>query len=255
MSLFDNIKARAGIGNAKVDTRIHEVKVRQGGLVTGEVVIKGGSVEQEINAISLSVETTVLVEQDDRKYRQNQQIQRIKVSDALTIGTKEEKTLPFSFTLSYETPMSIGKNEVWIDTVVDVPFALDPKDKDYLEVTGTELAGKVLEAIQQLGFTLKTAANLKSRQTKTGLVQEFEFYPGQDFKRHFTELEVIFVSDVSGTTVYIEMDHKAKGLGGLLAQALEMDESRLSIHWEQRNKSSVSEIAQELRDVLLQNIR
>jgi sporulation-control protein len=255
MSFFDKVKASAGIGNAKVDTKVNATKVKQGGLVTGEVLIVGGAVDQEINAVTLSVETSVLVEQDDRKFHQNLQLQRVKVSDTLTIRAKEEKILPFSFTLSYEAPMSIGKSEVWIDTGLDVSFAVDPKDKDYIEVAGTEAAEKVLAAIQQLGFTLKSAKNIKSRQTKSGLVQEFEFYPGTDFKKHFSELELIFLSDATGTTVYIEMDHKAKGLGGLLAQALDMDESRLSIHFEKRDTASVSEVARELRDVLLNNAR
>ncbi|TWT25891.1 sporulation protein [Planomicrobium sp. CPCC 101110] len=255
MSFFDKVKASAGIGNAKVDTRINTPKVKQGGQVAGEIVIKGGSVEQPINSISISIETSVLVEQDDRKYRQDFQIQHVKVSDALTIAAKDEKVLPFSFALSYEIPMTIGKNDVWLDTVLDVPFALDPKDKDYIEVAGTEAAEKVLAAIRELGFTLKSAANLKSRQTKSGFVQEFEFYPGPDFKKHFTELELIFLSDTTGTTVYIEMDHKAKGLGGLLAQALDMDESRLSVRFEKRDSASVSEVARKLRDTLLKNVR
>jgi sporulation-control protein len=255
MSFFDKVKASAGIGNAKVDTRLFETAVRQGGLVTGEVLIVGGAVEQHINAITISVETSVLVEQDDRKYRQDQEIQRVKVSDALTIGAKEEKTLPFSFNLSYETPMTMGKKEVWLDTAMDVSFAVDPKDRDYLEVAGTEAAETVLAAIQQLGFTLKSASNLKSRQTKSGVVQEFEFYPGSDFRKHFSELELIFLSDASGTTVFIEMDHKAKGLGGLLAQALDMDESRLSIHFDKRSAADVSKVAYQLREVLLNNTR
>ncbi|TWT14353.1 sporulation protein [Planomicrobium sp. CPCC 101079] len=255
MSLFDKVKASAGIGNAKVDTRISNSTAKQGGQVAGEVVIKGGSVEQQINSISISVETSVLVEHDDRKYRQDFQIQRVKVSEALTIGAKEEKVLPFSFTLSYEAPITTGKSEVWLDTVLDVPFAVDPKDKDGIKVAGTEAAEKMLAAIQELGFTLKSVTNLKSRQTKSGLVQEFEFYPSPDFRKHFTELEVIFLSDTTGTTVFIEMDHKAKGLGGLLAQALDMDESRLSMRIEKRDTSSVTELARELRDVLLRNVR
>ncbi|WKA53085.1 sporulation protein [Planococcus shixiaomingii] len=255
MSFFDKVKAGVGIGNAKVDTQVKEVNVRQGGLVTGDVVIKGGAVEQQINAITLSVETSVVVEQDDRKYQQDLQIQRVKVSDALTIGPKEEKIVPFSFALSYEAPITVSKSKVWIDTVLDVPFAIDPKDKDYLEVAGIQAAETILAAIEQLGFTLKSATNIKSRQTKSGLVQEFEFYPGTDFKKHFSELELIFLSDAKGTTVYIEMDHKAKGLGGLLAQALDMDESRLSIHFEKREASSVSEVARQLRELLLNNAR
>ncbi|PSL41781.1 sporulation-control protein [Planomicrobium soli] len=255
MSFFDKVKASAGIGHAKVDTRLNETKVRQGGLLTGEVLIVGGSVEQKINSIFLSVETSVLVENDDRKYRQNLQIQRVKVSDAVIIAAKEEKALPFSFTLSHEAPITSGRKEVWLDTAGDVSFAIDPKDKDFIEVSGTEVAEKVLEAINQLGFTLKSSTNLKSRQTKSGLVQEFEFFPGADFRRHFTELEIIFISDIAGTTVYVEMDHKAKGLGGLLAQALDMDESRISLRFEKRDPLGVTEISRELRTVLLDNVR
>ncbi|MGI2326859.1 sporulation protein [Planococcus sp. YIM B11945] len=255
MSFFDKVKASAGIGNAKVDTIVNGASVKQGGQVAGEVRILGGAVEQQINAIYLAVETSVLIEHDDRKYRQDMEIQRHKVSEGFVIGAKEEKVIPFSFALSYETPMTVGKTEVWLNTVLDVPFAVDPKDRDYLQVGGTDAAETLLAAVQQLGFTTKAVTNLKSRQTKSGVVQEFEFYPGSDFRRHFSELELLLLSDATGTSVYIEMDHKAKGLGGLLAQALDMDESRLSIRFSRNDMISTSKAAQEIREVLLSNVR
>ncbi|AQQ53456.1 sporulation protein [Planococcus lenghuensis] len=255
MSFLNKIRASAGMGNAKVDARVNEARVQQGGTVTGEVFIVGGAVDQKINGLYIWVMTQVLVEQDDRKFLQDAEIQRVNVSDAFTISAKEEKIIPFSFELSPETPLTVGKSEVWLKTVMDVPFAVDPKDKDYLEVTGNEAVERVLAAAKQLGFTVKKVTNLKSRRTRSGVAQEFEFYPGSEFRQHFSELELIFATDATGTTVYIEMDHKAKGLGGFLAAAMDMDESRMTLRYDSGRMGGVSQVADELRDTLLANAR
>ncbi|WP_088006896.1 sporulation protein [Indiicoccus explosivorum] len=247
MTFFDKVRASAGMGNAKVDARVKETRVRQGGSVSGEVFIAGGAVEQTINGVYISVMTQVLVEHDDRKFMQDLEIQRQKVSDSLVIGAKEEKTLPFAFDLSPETPMTVGQSDVWLKTALDVPFAVDPKDKDHLEVSGNEAAKTVLAAVEQLGFSMKKVTNLKSRRTRTGVVQEFEFYPGSEFRGDFSELELVFIPDKSGTTVFLELDHKAKGLGGLLAAAMDMDESRTSVRFTNGSIGSVREVAEGLR--------
>lgn len=255
MSFFDKVRASAGKGNAKVDTRVTEPKVQQAGAVTGEVFVVGGSVDQKINGLYIWVMTRVLVEHDDKKYLQDMEIQRVKVNDAFTIGSKEEKKIPFSFDLFPETPLTVGQSEVWLKTVMDVSFAVDPKDKDYLQVTGNTAVETVLEAVKQLGFTVKKVTNLKSRKTRSGVAQEFEFYPGSEFRGHFSELELLFAPDAAGTTVYMEIDHKAKGLGGFLAAAMDMDESRITLRYDSGRMGSVTEVARELRDTLLTNAR
>ncbi len=255
MSFFDKVRASAGVGNAKVDARVENSTVKQGGPVNGEVLIVGGSVDQKVNGLYISVMTQVIVEQDDRKFLQDTEIQRIKVSDTFTIAAKEEKSLPLSFILSPEAPMTQGKSQVWLKTVMDVPFAVDPKDKDYLTVNGSESVEAVLAAVKQLGFSVKKITNLRSRKTASGVIQEFEFHPGSEFRSHFSELELFFISDQTGVTVYVEMDHKAKGLGGFLASAMDMDESRITMRFDNSRAGNVSQIATDIRETLLQHSR
>ncbi len=84
-------------------------------------------------------------------------------------------------------------------------------------------------------------------------VQEFEFYPGGEFRRDLDELEVIFFMNTSSADLRIQVDRRAKGLGGLFAEALDMDESfvRLSISNDDCNQG-IQYVADILRNTIRQ---
>ena len=42
------------------------------------------------------------------------------------IPANENREIPFSFQLPYETPLTYGKSKVWIKTGMDIKNALDP---------------------------------------------------------------------------------------------------------------------------------
>lgn len=46
----------------------------------------------------------------------------------------KKKEIDFQFLLPVHTPPTIGKTKVWIQTGLDVPNAVDPKDRDYINV-------------------------------------------------------------------------------------------------------------------------
>lgn len=51
MSFFKKALASIGVGNAKIDARLEKEDWKQGEEVRGEVVLVGGSVEQQIEEI------------------------------------------------------------------------------------------------------------------------------------------------------------------------------------------------------------
>lgn len=247
----DKLNTSSEVGNAKVDAYVTQSKIKQGSTLSGEVYIVGGEAEQEINGVYISVMTSVLVEENGKKSIQDVEIQRFKASEGFTISPKEKKSIPFSFILSPETPMTVKRIEVWLKTMLDVPFECNPRDKDYIHVLGTEAAEKILSAVQQLDFAIKKVTNLKSRRTYNGVIQEFEFYAGGEFKKHFSEMELVLLSDGSGTTAYIEVGPEAEGTKGLLAQALDQNESKLFLHYRYGDIPSVEKISNHLHDLLL----
>lgn len=133
---------------------------------------------------------------------------------------------------------------------MDVPNAVDPKDRDFIQVEPHRNMGAVLEALRnELGFRLKSAEMEYSRRYR--YVQEFEFSPGHEFKRDLDELEVMFFMKEGGLELVLQVDRRAKGLGGLFAEALEMDESSTRVSFtDSEINQGVQAVADKLRNTI-----
>lgn len=236
MSFFNKVLASFGIGGAKVDTKLEKSTYTAGETMKGEVEIYGGSLEQQVDSIYLTINTTYMKELDDRKYTQVAEVQKYKVNEPFTIGVNETKVIPFAIELPINTPVTLGKTQVWVSTGLDIKNAADPEDKDFIEVRPSKLAGQILGAVEQLGFGLRKAeceqASKKIR-TPYPFVQEFEFIPTSGaFRGKLDEVEIVFLSQSEQSAeILMQVDRKARGFGGFLSEAFEMDEShiRLSI--------------------------
>lgn len=229
MSLFNKVLASVGIGAATVDTKLEKSSYTAGEVMRGEIEVRGGNVAQQIETIYLSVYTTFIREANDKKYTDKAAISKVKVADPFLIQAGENKRLPFSLTLPLDTPITVGKTKVWVQTELDIKNAIDPEDKDYIDVKPSKLAASVLDAVKGLGFRLrKTECEQASARFRGHypFMQEFEFAPTGTFRSHLDELEVVFLSQSKhAVEVLLQIDRKVKGLGSLFAEALDMDES------------------------------
>lgn len=232
MSLFNKVFASIGIGAATVDTKLERDTLVPGEAVKGIVEVRGGSVEQQIDAIYLSLYTTYLKESDDRKYTVNALIEQVRLNEPFVIKSQETKQIPFSFELPIDTPISLGRTKIWVQTGLDIKNAVDPTDKDFIKVTPNPLTEAVINVVNDLGFRLREVeceeAPYRIRK-RLPFVQEFEFVPiTGTYRGKLDELEIVFFpSSSSMTDIYMQVDRKARGLGGFLAEALEMDESHV----------------------------
>ncbi|WP_270181926.1 sporulation protein [Alkalihalobacillus sp. CinArs1] len=221
--MFKKFLASVGVGAAKVDTQLEKDYFVPGETVNGKVVIKGGEIEQSIDAIHIFLMTEAIREVDDKKVREKVALKKYKVADQEKISEGETKEIPFSIQLPYDTPASLGRLPVWFETGLDIPMALDPKDRDLIQVSPHPHVKKVIEALESyLGFHVK---KVEMEQSRYGYVQEFEFTPSGKYRAYLDELEVIFFLHDNHLDVMLEVDRRARGLGGLFAEALEMDES------------------------------
>ncbi|MCM3588028.1 sporulation protein [Mesobacillus maritimus] len=234
MSLFNKALASIGIGSAKVDTKLENATVAVGEELRGVVNIQGGNTEQKIDEIFLSLHTTYLKEVNDRKQNIPVVIDRFRITESFTIGQGETKKIPFSFILPLDVPISIGRTKVWVTTSLDIKNAVDPKDKDYLKIIPNRMIGEVLNVIENLGFRLREAdceqASYRLRK-RMPFIQEFEYVPvNGPFRGRLDELELVFFQVSQDTLeIFMQVDRKARGLGGFLAEALERDESNLRL--------------------------
>jgi sporulation-control protein len=233
MSLFNKVFASIGIGSAKVDTILEKDTLMIGEEVKGVVNVKGGNVEQDIDSIYLSLHTTYIRESNDRKYTDTLNLGTFKITESFTIKPNESKQLPFTFLLPIDTPMTFGKTKVWIQTGLDIKNAVDPTDKDMIKIVPNPLISAVFHSLSDLGFQFRKADCEKAPyffKQRLPIIQEFEFVPTHGpFRGKLDELEIVFYNQSKDSTnIFMEVDRKARGISGLLAEALEIDESKIS---------------------------
>lgn len=217
------VLASIGIGNASVDTVLPSETVRPGETVDAQVHITGGDAEQEVGAIRFELETRFLT---DEGY-QDADIDRFTLAEGLTISPGQEEVRDVTFDIPYETPVTLGNIQVWVETELDIEMAVDPEDKDYLDVRPTPRLQAVFDAMEALGFTLHSAeceADPYGRYTGgQRFVQEFEFRPtGGRFRGDFDEIELVAKPGPDELELFLEIDRR----GGLLSEMTETDETK-----------------------------
>lgn len=233
MGFFNKVLASVGIGSAKVDTKLVRGAFTHGDAVEGVVEITGGTVEQTIDTIRVSLVTNYTVESNDRKHTESAVILNHLVSDGLVIEPKGFKSIPFSFTLPYSTPITEHKSKVWVHTELGIPHTLNPKDSDYISVAPSKLMTVVLDSVEELGFRLREVENEYSHRGNLSFIQEFEFYPVSGrFRGKLDELELVFSNVTDGSLdIHMQVDRKVRGISSLISEKLGLDETlvRLTI--------------------------
>lgn len=226
MDFFQKALATVGIGAAKVDTRLSQSSFVPGDQMTGEIHIQGGNVAQDLDAIYLAVATRYKRESGDSTYYAEHVLARHQLAERTVIEPQQNRVVPFTVRLPEETPVTVHKVPVYLKTGLDIPGALDPKDQDYIQVQPHPLMTQVLSAVEALGFQL---VKVDCEHSRLGIlshpfVQEFEFRPIGEYRRHLQELELIFRLQGETLDVFLELDRRVRGLSGLFDAAFDMNE-------------------------------
>ncbi|NOH97921.1 sporulation protein [Vibrio sp. 99-70-13A1] len=213
--MLNKLKASLGIGAAKVDTVLDSIEVFQGGELSGTVNIVGGDVEQQIDAINIVLNTEVKVETEDSTSYENFSLGRIQAVDAFVIQPGETKQVPFRMLLNDETPvtaLNASKNQshVWVETTLDIDFAIDPKDRDFVVVKPLPAVAKIIQAIEASGMSMVKAdvekgfLNGNTFASRSGCYQEIEFRSGGFVNTK--EIELSFIVEGAVINCLAEID-------------------------------------------------
>ncbi|MFC4766671.1 sporulation protein [Effusibacillus consociatus] len=257
MSFFKRALASIGIGSAQVNAHLEKTAYQVGEEVRGVATVEGGNADQQIDNIYMYVMTQYSKEENDRKVKLNGVVGKFLVSAPFSLKAGETKEIPFAFVLPYETPVTQGRIPVWIETGLDIPSAVDPKDTDVVQVLPSTLQTVVLDAVNSLGFRLrKTDCEYSRVRHSHPFVQEFEFVPaGGPFRGHLDELEVVFLSgDADAVEVLLQVDKKARGLFGGLQESLGLDERyvRFTVTSELAHSGSLTA---QIQNIIERNLR
>lgn len=228
--MLNKLLQSIGIGSAKVDTVLFDRSCTPGGAIEGEVRICGGSSAQDIETIDLAIMTDYEIEVDDHKVTRSVEVSRMRLTDRFTVQAGQELVMPLRIPVPLNTPASLGKSRVWVQTGLDIKSAVDPQDRDLLDVVPHPLVAAFLSSAERLGFRLHQVDSEKAgyRNAGTGLpfVQEFEFKPvSGEFRGRLDELEAVFSVSEAGVNVMLQVDRRVRGLASFLSESMGMDES------------------------------
>ncbi|WP_122034946.1 sporulation protein [Aliivibrio sp. EL58] len=202
--MFKKLKASLGIGAAKVDTILENPELFQGDTLIGTVHIQGGDVEQQIDAIHLKLNTEVKVENDNGTSYQTLTLFHTQAVNPFVIQAGEKQEMRFTIKLPDETPitaLNVRNNhcDVWVETVLDIDFAIDPTDRDLLIVKPMTVAATIIHQIEQAGFSMVKAdveqgyLNGGHFKSHSGGYQEIEFRSSGFINKK--EIELSFILD------------------------------------------------------------
>jgi len=233
MSFMKKMLSSIGIGNAKVDTVLTQNQFAPGDTLSATVHIKGGKIEQHIDEIYLSLHCNYLEEDDDSVTERTATLEHYKLGESLVILPGQDHQVEVDLNLPFECPLSLGKTQVWLQTGLDVSNAVDPKDRDPITIVPDAILDGFLRAIEDMGFRLHSAECEHASPSITGglpFVQEMEFFPEYgDFHGRLDELEIVYRHHGDHVSFWMEVDRRARGFSGFIAEQIGSDETRIHL--------------------------
>ncbi|MER7488575.1 sporulation protein [Streptomyces sp. NPDC126497] len=220
--VFKRLLGSLGVGGPTVDTVLDPGPVRPGGALTGQVHLKGGQAGFDIEGITLELVARVEAEHEEGEREGVVAFDRFTVGGGFRLAEGEERSVPFSVTLPWETPVTELYGQplgvvLGVRTELSVAGARDKGDLDPLTVAPLPAQEAVLEAFGALGFAFRSADLEYGRIGGTGqrlpFYQEIEIVPSPQYADRVNEVEVTFLAGPGGMEVVLEADKR----GGLLS--------------------------------------
>lgn len=193
------VLSHIGIGGAAVDTILPDTDLAPGETVELTVQLEGADTDHEIQGISLTLLTDV--EGDDHT------LAEYRLGEPFTLAAEESQTRTADITLPRSTPVTLGSQEVWLETGLDIDWAVDPTDRDAVEVVPDDHLAALFEALEELGFTREAVGTartdwLDSRE----FAQTFAFEPEPERWPDLDGLTLMPVLRGEDVRVFLEID-------------------------------------------------
>lgn len=226
MSVMKTTLASVGVGAAHVDAVLDTDRVCPGDEITGTVRVHGGRIAQAIEYLGVALMTRYKQHTHDRNAHVNHALSETRVREAFEVAPGDTLEMPFTVQVPWETPVTLGKTQVWLQTALAVSRARDPKGRGSLRVEPNEGMATVLQAFEQLGFTLHKADCARNYHNSENcpFIQQFLFTPGASYADRLTELEIAMTSSPRGVHLWVEADLRTSGVAGVVLRTTKLNE-------------------------------
>ncbi|MFC3883439.1 sporulation protein [Bacillus songklensis] len=207
--MFKKFLAKLGKGAATVDLQFENRPYQIDEVIHGEVVLKGGEVDQQINQLAVKFMMTVTIQNSQSISRK---VDMIPLTGSFVISKKEEKRIPFHYRIPPILPLSRGPVSYYFDTHLDIEGGVDRTDVDYVTIGASKEVQSIFNALSRLGFREKATSGKLDTYG-----QEFEFFSTQLLANQINELEIRFAYVETGIQVWMEVDCRS-GYGEIEAK-------------------------------------
>ncbi|MES9557822.1 MULTISPECIES: sporulation protein [unclassified Streptomyces] len=220
--VFKRLLGSLGVGGPTVDTVLTTGAAAPGGPLSGQVHLKGGSADFDIDHIALELVARVEAEHEEGEEEHVVAFERFTVGGGFRLAEGAQFSVPFTVTLPWETPVTelYGQSlgiVLGVRTELSVAGAKDKGDLDQLAVGPLPVQEVILEAFGRLGFGFRSADLEYGRIGGTGqqlpFYQEIELTPPPQYAHAVNEIEVTFLATAGGMEVVLEADRR----GGLFS--------------------------------------
>ncbi|MBH0780052.1 sporulation protein [Nocardia bovistercoris] len=215
--MFKKLLAAAGVGGAEVETELFTPGVQPGGVVEGVIRLRGGNVGQDISRIAVEFVTRVEQEYEDHEGVRDMGFGWTHVYGPLHLPAGAPAEFRFGARAPLETPITFYNGRhlpgtvVSVRTVVEIQGAVDAADTDPIGVGALPAQHIVLEALERLGFHLRSAdveaGHIRDSPQQLPFYQEIEFSGSPNYPQ-LNQLEVTFIATEHGMNVVLEADKR-----------------------------------------------
>ncbi|MFJ2055270.1 sporulation protein [Streptomyces sp. NPDC087908] len=215
--VFKRLLGSLGVGGPVVDTVLDPGAAAPGGTLSGQVHLTGGGADFTIEYVALELVARVEAELDDGESEGTVAFERFIVGGNFRLAEGERRSVPFSVTLPWETPITelYGQGlgiALGVRTELGVAGAKDKGDLDPVAVRPLPAQEAVLEALGQLGFGFESAdlelGHIGGTGQQLPFYQEIELTPAPQYAHQVNEIEVTFLAGPAGLDVVLEADRR-----------------------------------------------
>ncbi len=178
-----SVLTRIGIGSATIDLIPEQRTVQPGDQIGAHLELKGGASAQTVDDVEIALITRYEEEgAEGNAFWTQYGLWTSEFTDGFTIEPDADRSIDVPpIQVPSSTPVTLDTTTVWIQSALDISWAVDPADVDQIEVRPSDALKAVLDALEApLGCRLEMVKNVETETDLTPhpFVQMFQFDGG-----------------------------------------------------------------------------